>query len=156
SHALWMLGYPDQALQRSQEALTWGQELAHVFNLALAFERAATCHVLRREEQAVHERVEAGMALSRKHGFAPREAYARMLQGWVLAQHGRCEEGIAHIREGITAFLATGAELLQTYFLALLAEAYGKGGRPKDGLGVVTEALTIVAKTGERVYEAEL
>ena len=27
--ALWLLGYPDQALQRSHEALTLAQELAH-------------------------------------------------------------------------------------------------------------------------------
>ncbi len=26
---LWLLGYPDQALQRSHEALTLAQELAH-------------------------------------------------------------------------------------------------------------------------------
>ena len=33
---LWSLGYPDQALQRSQEALTLAQELSHPHNLAPA------------------------------------------------------------------------------------------------------------------------
>ena len=33
---LWWLGYPDQALQRSHEALTLAQELAHPFSLAFA------------------------------------------------------------------------------------------------------------------------
>ena len=33
---LWWLGYPDQALQRSQEALTLVRELAHPFSLAYA------------------------------------------------------------------------------------------------------------------------
>ncbi len=100
--------------------------------------------------------METGTALSHKHGFAAREAYGRMLQGWVLARREQGEEGITHLREGITAFLATGAELLLTYFLAILAETYGKGGRPAHGLLVVAEALTLGGKTGERVYEAEL
>src|SRR5215831_13977769 len=33
---LWSLGYPDQALQRSREALTLAQELVHPFSLAYA------------------------------------------------------------------------------------------------------------------------
>ena len=34
--ALWFLGYPDQALKRSQEALTLARELSHPFSLAVA------------------------------------------------------------------------------------------------------------------------
>ena len=41
---LWMLGYPDQALQRSQEALTLAQELSHPFSLALGPLFAARLH----------------------------------------------------------------------------------------------------------------
>ena len=40
--ALWLLGYPDQALTRSHEALTLAQELSHPFSLALALAYAAT------------------------------------------------------------------------------------------------------------------
>jgi len=42
------------------------------------------------------------------------------------------------------------------YYLALLAEAYGTIGQPKEGLGVLREALAVVDKTGERWWEAEL
>ena len=33
---LWLLGYPDQALERSREALTLAQELSHPYSLAYA------------------------------------------------------------------------------------------------------------------------
>jgi tetratricopeptide (TPR) repeat protein len=36
------------------------------------------------------------------------------------------------------------------------AEAYGKVGQTEEGLRVVDEALTLVEKKGEHVYEAEL
>ena len=39
--ALWYLGYPDQALKRSPEALTLAQELSHPFSLAYALSCAA-------------------------------------------------------------------------------------------------------------------
>ncbi len=42
------------------------------------------------------------------------------------------------------------------YYLALLAEAYGKVGQVEEGLSVLAEALALVDKTGERFYEAEL
>ena len=62
--ALWFLGYPDQALKRSHEALTLAQELSHPFSLALALDWAAWLHQFRREGQAAQERAEAAIALS--------------------------------------------------------------------------------------------
>jgi predicted ATPase len=56
----------------------------------------------------------------------------------------------------LAAWRATGAELTRPYFLALLAEAYGKGRRIEEGLSVLAEALATVDKTRERMYEAEL
>ena len=60
------------------------------------------------------------------------------------------------MRQGIAAWRATGAELQRPYYLALLAEAYGKAGQAEEGLRVLAEALTVVHKTGERQHEAEL
>jgi predicted negative regulator of RcsB-dependent stress response len=45
---------------------------------------------------------------------------------------------------------------MQSYHLALLAEAYGTMRQPEAGLAVLTEALTLVDTTGERWYEPEL
>ena len=49
-----------------------------------------------------------------------------------------------------------GGNLQRPYFLALLAEAYGKVGQTEEGLTVLVEALAIVDSTGERYWEAEL
>jgi predicted ATPase len=60
------------------------------------------------------------------------------------------------MRQGIAAWRATGAELQRPYYLALLAEAYGKAGQAEEGLSALAEALAAVHKTGERQHEAEL
>ena len=51
----------------------------------------------------------------------------------------RLKEGIEQINQGLRAFRATGAELLRSYFLALLAEAHGTMGQPAAGLTVLTK-----------------
>ena len=56
---LWGLGYPAQALQRSQEALALAQTLAHPYSLALAQHYAACLHHHRREALAVQAQAEA-------------------------------------------------------------------------------------------------
>ena len=50
----------------------------------------------------------------------------------------------------------TGAEIYQSYFPGLLAEAYLKDGQVEEGLATVAEALAFVDRTEERFYEAEL
>jgi predicted ATPase len=79
-----------------------------------------------------------------------------ILRGWALAATGQGEAGIAQLCQGLTAARATGAEILRTYYLALLVDAYQTGGQREAGLAVLVEALAQVEKTEERFWEAEL
>jgi len=154
--ALGMLGYPDQALQRNRETFALPQELSHSFSLAYALDFAARIHQLRREEQLTQEQAQALMALSREHGFTQRLATGTIMWGWALTAQGQGEEGIAQIRQGLAAFQATGAELAQPYYLALLGEAYAELGQAAEGLKVLAKALATIHTTGEQFCEAEL
>jgi len=159
SHAawtLWYLGYADQGLLRSHEALTLAQQSAHPFSMGVALSAAAMFHQLRRDGRAAQEYAEAAISLAQGQGFPLWMAVGTSLGGWALAHQGQTTDGIEHIRKGLTVWRATGAELLRPYFLALLAEAHGAVGEPEEGLVVLTEALTRVDTTGERWYEPEL
>jgi predicted ATPase len=154
--ALWYLGYPDQGLARNDEAVILAQQIRHPFSLGYALSCAAIFHALRREEHAAQARAEAVILLATEQGFPFWMAIGSSLCGWVLAQQGKVQEGIAQITQGLRAFQATGAEITRSYYLALLAEAHGTMGQPEVGLTVLTEALTLVDTTGERWYEPEL
>jgi predicted ATPase len=153
---LWFLGYPDQALKRSREALTLAQELAHPYSLVTALGDTANFHQFRREQQTVQERTERIIALTTGQGFPLWSAWVTLQRGRVLVEQGKGEEGISQIHEGLAAWRTTGAEMGMTCHLALLVEAYGKVGQTKEGLSVLVEVLAQVDKTGERFYEAEL
>ena len=157
AYALWFLGYPDQALTRSHEALTLAKEFAHPINLTTyALSCAAMFHLFRREGQAAQEQAERLMAVSTEQGFATRLAQGTSMRGRALAMQGHVEEGIVQMRQGRAASQATGADLGRTSSLAALAEAYGKVGQREEGLSMLAEALTAADSTEERYYEAEL
>src|SRR5262249_47821339 len=62
--ALWLLGYPDQAVVSMQAALALAQQLPHPFSLPLVLHWAAVLHHLRREAPQTQARAEAAMAIA--------------------------------------------------------------------------------------------
>jgi predicted ATPase len=153
--ALWALGYPGQALHRLREALKLAQELGHPLSLCWAHCLASIVYQFRREQQEVREQAQEVLRLSSEHGFAQLLAQGTLWMGWLQVDQG-WEAGSAQMQEGLAAHRATGAEVYRPYYLALLAEAYGKASQTKKGLSVLAEALDTVDNTGERFYEAEL
>ena len=153
---LWALGYPDQALQRSREALTLARKISHSVSLTIALSWAAAVYWSRRESQAAGEVAEAAITLATEQGFPSGAALTTPYQGWALVEQGQEQEGIALIRQGLAALQAAGQELQRPRYLALLVEAYGTVGQVEEGLSVLAEALAMVDKNGEREWEAEL
>jgi predicted ATPase len=152
---LWYLGYPDQALQRGQAALTLARELAYPFSLASALIYAAILHCYRREAHLTYEYAEAALVLAREQGFAERVAEATMLRGWALVEEGQGEAGIAQIRQGLAAHHATGAEM-SGFYRALLGEACRSVGQIEEGLQVRAQRLAIMHSSRPGSLMAEL
>jgi predicted ATPase len=138
------------------DALTLAHKLSHPFSLALTLYFTAEFHQRCGAVQAAQERAEAVITLCSEQGFPFWFAPGTILRGWALAEQGQEEEGVAQIRHGLAAYQATGAKLERPYYLALLAEVYGKVGQAEEGLTVLAEALAVVDKNEERFWEAEL
>jgi predicted ATPase len=154
--ALWLLGYPGQALGRCHDALTLAQALSHPYSLAYALQGAIRLHRFRREVQATHERAEALLTLSNEQGFTQWAAAGAMMRGWALAEQGSDAEGMVQLRQGLALWQGIGIEAGQPYWLALLAETASRRGQLEEGLRGLAEAFALVNKNGERWWEAEL
>jgi predicted ATPase len=154
--SLWLLGYPDQAVDSSQAALALAQQLAHPLSLAIALYWAAILHHLRRKAPLTQTHAEAAMTLATDQEFPQQVVEAMPLRGWALAMSGQGEEGIAQILQGLAAYGATRAIRDRPYYLALLAEASAQVDQITEGLEAVNEALATVAKSAVRWWEAEL
>jgi predicted ATPase len=152
---LWCLGYPTQALGRSQEALALAQELAHHYSLAMARYFAAFLHYLHRNAAAVQAEADALLTLATMQGFPYWEVTGGVWQGWALAMQGEGEVGLAQLRQGLAAIVALEQELARPVCLVLFAEAAGHVGQIEEGLCRLAEALTAFEATGRGDLLAE-
>jgi predicted ATPase len=156
AYALWFLGYPDQALRRAGEAITLARGLDHKFSLVHALHFSAQLHHYRRECQVARDQSAEVLRISIEQSFPLWLGCSEVIHGWALAETGQAEEGLTQIRQGVADWRASGHELEVPHFLGLLAEAHGRANQPEEGLKELTEALTIVERSGERFWEAEL
>jgi predicted ATPase len=154
--ALWSLGYPDQALQRSQEAIALAEELKIPRLAPSLIIAGAALHLLRRDVQAARESIGRLVQLSAEQGLVYPQALGTFYNGFLLADAGQVEEGIEHMRRSLAAIEETGIVVERTTRLAMLAESYAKARKAEDGLDVLAQALAFVEETSERYYEAEL
>ena len=133
--ALWVLGYADQAQQRSQEALALARHVGHTPSLAYAEYFTTMLYQNRRDVASTRAHAEALMGLALEQGFVLRGEQGRILRGWALAMQGDAGEGIMQISQGLAAHQRVGGpELGRPFVLALLAEAYGQARQPEAGL----------------------
>jgi class 3 adenylate cyclase/predicted ATPase len=153
---LWLLGYPEQALAHVHEALVLAHMLAHPYSLAYTRCWAAVILQLRREVPAMHEHVEAAVALATAQGFPLWVAVGTILRGWVQAIHDQGEEGMAQVCQGIASVRAAGTAATVPYLYTVLTDVCAHLGYMKDGLQALAEAHTLVEQHEERFWEAEI
>jgi predicted ATPase len=154
--ALWLRGYPAQGRAHSAKALSLAQQLAHPYTLPRTLYYDALLCQLRRDVPAVRDQADATITAAAAPRFALMQALGPIMRGWAIAVQEHSTEGLIQIRQGLDAYRSTGAEARRPYLLTMLAEASGLLGQPEGGLAALEEALTLVEKTGERYYEAEL
>ena len=156
AHALWCLGYPQQALERGLDAVKLVQDLDQPFNQALVSSYLALLQQLRADEAIAREHAEQALALASKYQAPYYRAWASILVSYALTLSQPDEERIGHLRDSITEFKASGAKLRLPYYLSLLAQVYGKAGRAQEGLTAIDEALSEARTHNERWWDAEL
>jgi predicted ATPase len=153
---LWLLGYPDQALKRANEAVEFTKTLSHPLTLAGVEFFLGIVEYFRREAPTTQMSAERAIALSAEHGFTFWLAVAKILRGWAMVQQGLNEERIAQMEEGLAAYRDTRSEIARPRWLSLLAEGCMPSGRLNDGLVALAEALAVTNETEGRQYEAEI
>ena len=153
---LWVLGYPAQALQRSQAALTLAREQAHPFTLALTL---VTLVML--QAYASGRRSHSGVCTGQR-GPVDRAWVSLLASGGNrLAGMGTHEARAGHSRPDTDArrpgcLTRDGRRDLTSDMLALLADACQSGGQLDEGLDALDEALVTAEQHMEHFYEAEL
>src|SRR5712692_3130234 len=151
----WYLGFPEQARDRLERALSFARQQSDPFFVCLALAPSSRVELLRGDTIAASKFADAMFHLAQEQGFRGFLAMAIAQRGVVLSAGAHAEEGIGQLREGLD-HSAGAFEVMRTQYLAFLAAGYGLVGRVDEGLAVLAEAMALVESTGVCVYEAEL
>jgi DNA-binding winged helix-turn-helix (wHTH) protein/predicted ATPase len=155
SWTLWCLGYPTQALRRSEEALALAQTLLHPYSLALAQHYAACLHHHRQEMAAVQAHAEALTPLGTSQSFPLWTGYGAVWRGWVAVMQQRDETALVQMRQGLMDVMAAGQTVSRPLCLILLAEAVKHLGQYAEGLRLLAEVREALEASGRGDLLAE-
>jgi predicted ATPase len=149
---LCFLGFPDQALAKSNAAIAEARRLAHPPSLASSLANGTIVLSLVGDNAALDERTEQLIAVANEQGFPFWGAQGTIYRGWVMVKNGDVAQGLSLLRSSSSAYRATGA---RPVFL-LAAAACEIAGQIEEAVTLLDDALQIAERTEERWSAAEL
>jgi predicted ATPase len=81
--------------------------------------------------------------------------YGALKCGWVRAQLGDRNEGLAQMRQSLDSLRREGDTLVITFYLALLAEIEAEAGESEAAVATIDLTLAEIDRIGQRTFEAE-
>jgi tetratricopeptide (TPR) repeat protein len=153
---LWLRGRPDEAEEKSEQAIAVAQTLERRDHLAFALGFAAQYSAYRRDFKRASLLADASITLAEKHGFPFWLGAARILRGSVMVRSGKRRDGIAELEEGLQIYSATGARVFRPSFLLQQAQAYVAADDHQTARKILEKAKAEIAATGERINEVEI
>jgi DNA-binding SARP family transcriptional activator/predicted ATPase len=148
SVGLWALGYPDQALSRILQAVTWAEEIRHPFSQCYARFMLAYIYLLRREVTSVLENAENLILLASRLRNSFWFAEGLVVKGWALAHLDQAEEGLHLVLQGLLIIHGTGALFVVRASSPWLAEVSGMAGKAGEGLSTLDEYISQCKQSG--------
>jgi len=150
------LGYPQQALARSNAAIAEARRLAHPPSLAVSLSIGNRLLSLVGDHSVLDGLADDLITVAAEQSFPFWSAQGTIYRGYARVKNGDVPEGISLLRSGSSAYRATGAELWMPYYITLLATACEIAEQTGEAVTLLDDALKIVERTGERWLAAEL
>ena len=150
----WMLGYPDQAVQVSDEKDAHARRLGHAFNLGFALTLGAYAFDYRCEPERLLERVSEADRLAREQSIPfLYQVMVPQVEGLARLRSGQLSESISLLRRGIENWNKLGGHIRIPYLKSALAEALALQGDLDAALHLIDECLEQIERPGwqERV-----
>jgi tetratricopeptide (TPR) repeat protein len=147
--ALWLMGFPDRALQRAEAGVAFATQLNHPWSLAYALFHTALLYFWRRDVDRLHERAQAVMDIADEHELPIWHAVAMCLAGAAAAKMGQAEAGLEQIRRGMA--LSQSLKTPPMFWLMLMAiqvEVLLHLGQAVQGLALLDAVLANLPPNG--------
>jgi predicted ATPase/class 3 adenylate cyclase len=144
---LWLLGYPESAIERAARAVELAKQLNHPVTLAYTLFHVGFLDLWRGELELVDERASGVLEIAEELDYQIWKAVGLVLQGVAMTGLGRPEEGLPCMDRGISLYegLKT-PPVFWPLLLSVRARGFALGGRPNDGIPLIDEALEMISE----------
>jgi class 3 adenylate cyclase/predicted ATPase len=140
-HWLWMLGYPDQALELARSKDEHARRRNHPFDLGFSLTQGAHIYDYLGDATALRVRAEEAERLGAERGLPTFEIMGQALQGVALVRAGKYDPAVPILRAAIEQWHSTGARLWVRYIRGVLAEGLARSDKIEEGLEVCNDVL---------------
>jgi tetratricopeptide (TPR) repeat protein len=141
---LWLLGYPDRAVERADRAVALAADLDHPYSLAYAFYHSGFLHHWRREPEIVLSNATEALRVAESSNLPIWRALGTCLLGAATSALGRPDEGIQQIADGLDQYRGLRTPPVFWPFLRFIqAGAYVEAGTPGPGFPLADEAIQL-------------
>lgn len=149
AHGLWLQGRVEEAREYVQQAAAIATELGHPFTEMQASAYRTVSYQLERDLDTSWASAELTVAGCERHNVAYYHEWAVVVGGWVLAQRGEVQAGLARIKQGLEALQRQDAALRLPYYLSLLAETQMLAGQPGTARAALDVAQSVAHQNND-------
>ena len=154
---LWMLGYPDQAVEATEATEAHARRRNHPFDLAFALTLGAQAFDFLRQPDELMRRADEADALGQRFGLPLFcEVMVEISRGLAWIRMGRHAEGAARLERAVGRLAATGHRIWIAYLRATIAEALEYAGETERAAALFAESLARIEAGEERAHHAEV
>jgi predicted ATPase/class 3 adenylate cyclase len=155
--ALWLLGFPDRAVERTTAAIELARRLDHPYTAAYAQFHSGLLHHWRNEPEVVLDRAVRLMEIADEYDFRIWSAIAACLMGAAQTSLGRSEAGLAQVREGMASYQGiVTPPVFWPMLLYLDAGSSGRAGVPAQGIAAIEEAIGLLGGDPRATFLPEM
>jgi predicted ATPase/class 3 adenylate cyclase len=150
-----LCGYPQQAKKTTTEALDYARNINHtptlIYGLTFAGALPAT---LQQDPLKAGEYAKEILSLSEQLRSEMWLGFGRVIAGWSAGTQLAYEDGLQQLQQGLEYLETAAPNPWWPAFLTFLAEIHLNGGEARQAISSLTNALQLVERTGECVWEA--
>ena len=149
-HAQWLTGRPDAAARTAETILAYGREAAHELSLSIAVAWNSLVYLWLGLEDECSRHTTMLDELVERHGIVTWRPIATFCRGAVAAiRRPGHPEAIADLTHAVEEFRAIGHMARLPWYIAVLAEALGRGGRLEEAEATAREAVALATTQNE-------
>jgi predicted ATPase/DNA-binding winged helix-turn-helix (wHTH) protein len=157
ARTLWLLGFPDQAIERIHQAINEAERADHPASLAVAsLAWAASIFLWTGDSLGAEACIKSSISHALSQSLGPLSAVSSAREAELAIYRGNAHEGVESLEKSIEKIHAAHYELMTTEFNISLVQGLCATGRLAEAGALIDETIQSVETNGDFCYMPEL